>query len=234
LIDRNGVEISRNSLSSLAQLDSSGYSVSLYNQEHHQHNAQAMVTCLAAAAITTDNTLTLVKGTASTPSFSTGTATSFCSPDYPVAVGGFSNANGVELLEAVSAPVWGTSSSLVLLGDVADGQTGAPTGWQVKVINNSIVAAGIISYGICGKAPALQTFVYSVPVPQGVFRVATPFSIFAPVPDGWTAVSSGFDGGRYGTYVDSDVWLQDGIMVGMLQWFESKGYDSAPRRSARS
>ena len=175
LIDSSNAPINRNTLSSAAQLDGGGYAVFLLNSNAtHQHDLEVLVTCLTAAA-TTDNALTLVKATVSAASKSIGTAMSFCPPDSPVALGGFSNADTVLLQDTGSAPVWGTSSNPVLLGDVADGQTGPPTGWQMTVLNTNSAAAGIIAYSICGKAPALQTFIYSVAVPQASFGVKTPF-----------------------------------------------------------
>ena len=229
LIDKNKITINRTSLSSAAPLEGGGYSVSLLNEEHHPHDVEVMATCLATAAAT-DNTLTLVKSTVTTAKQSIGTATSFCPSDFPVALGGFSNADGRVLLQDMgSAPVWGTSSNPIPLGEVEDGQMGPPIGWQMRVFNaNYVSAAEIIGFGICGNAPSLQTYIYSVPVPQqGPFGYRPPFSIFAPVPDGWTAVVSGFDGGPHGHYSALNLWLQDGVVVDMLQWYpDSKNYDS--------
>jgi hypothetical protein len=102
-----------------------------------------------------------------------------------------------------------------------------PGGKSSSYNNDFFSVANAIVFGICGNAPALQTFVYSVPVPQAIFGTKTPFAIFAPVPDGWTRVGSGFDGGQYGDYVMSDLWMQDGIVPGMLSWYSStKDYDS--------
>src|SRR5262249_21683837 len=139
-----------------------------------------------------------------------------------------SNADGTNLQDVGLAPVWGTSSSPILLGDVADGQTGPPTGWQAKIFNNYTGGAlGATSIAVCGKAPSLQAFVYSGPVPQDAFGVPASFSVFAPIPDGWTAVGAGFDGGPYGHYSALDVWMQDGIVADILEWYpDSKDYDS--------
>ena len=49
LIDKNRVTINRTSLSGAAPLDGGGYAVSLFNEEHHQHDLEVMVTCLATA-----------------------------------------------------------------------------------------------------------------------------------------------------------------------------------------
>jgi hypothetical protein len=220
LVDRTNAVLNRNTLSDTAQLDGGGYAVSLLNIYHAVHDIEAIVTCLTAAA-TTDNALTLVAGNATAAPQSVGTATSFCSADFPVALGGFSNADAINLQDVGSAPVWGTSSNPVLLADLPDGQTGPPTGWQVKVSNALTSSAGIISYSICGKAPSLQTFVYSAPTTRGAFGSTNPFSIFAPVPDGWTAVGSGFDGGAYGASSAIDAWVQDGTIIDMQTWFQS-------------
>jgi hypothetical protein len=72
---------------------------------------------------------------------------------------------------------------------------------------------------VCGKSPNLQTFVYAAPVPQSSFSARPIFSVIATVPDGWTAVGSGFDGGQYAEYYTTDVWMSDGNMVDMIQWY---------------
>lgn len=220
LVDRASTVLNRNALSGTVSLDGGGYAVSLLNQYHAVHDIEAMVTCLTPAA-TTDKTLTLAAGNAAAGAQSVGIATSFCSADFPVALGGFSNADAINLQDVGSAPVWGTSSNPVLLTDLPDGPTGAPTGWQVKVLNNLSSNAAIMSYSICGKAPSLQTYVYSVPTTRGAFGNTGSFSIFAPVPDGWTAVGTGFDGGLYGSSLALDAWVQDGTIVDMQPWFES-------------
>src|SRR5262249_26986079 len=136
-------------------------------------------------------------------------------------------ADSRNLLDMESGPVWGTSANPVPLSQIADGQTGPPAGWQVKVFNNFFVPAEIVAFTICGNVPSLQTFVYSVPVPQGAFGNKTPFAIVGPGPDGWSAVGSGFDGGPYGQHRWWDLWMQDGIVVDMQQWYPaSSGYDS--------
>ena len=227
-IDRNGATIGRSSVSSAAQLDGGGYSLSVFNTEHHAKNLEALVICIATA-VSTDNALQLVKSTGTAAKQTIGTATSFCLTESPVAFGGFSTADGRLLRDAGSAPVWGTSESPLLLGDVQDGDTGPPTGWQMQVFNNISASPDFAAFALCGNAPTARTFVYSVPAPQGAFGFRTPFSIFAPVPDGWRAIGIGFDLGRYGQYSASDAWVQDGNIVNVLQWFKNTtGYDSAP------
>ena len=225
MIGANGAKIDRNSLSSLDQLDGGGLSVSLNNVNCHAQQYEAFIGCLSSAA-STDNRLTMAKASVSTPKNSVGDATAFCPADSPVALGGFSSADGAILRDTASAPAWGGSGSPILLADVADGPTGPPTGWQVKVSNTSNTTRSVDSIAICGKAPSLQAFVYSVSSPQVAFGIK-PFSIFSPVPDGWMAVGSGFDGGQYGHYTATDLWTGDGAVVGMLTWFAALGgYDS--------
>ena len=226
LVDRNNTAINRSSLSNTIAIDGGGYSVTHQNTDHHKHEHEVMVTCLSLAA-TTDNSLVLAKTAATANARQLGTATAFCSSEFPVALGGFSNADGPSQLDIGAAPTWGTSSNPVLLADLADGQTGPPTGWQVKVFNSASSAIEIIAYAICGKAPSLQTFVYSARVPQGIFGTATPFSIFAPVPEGWAALGAAFDSSSYGLSSSIDAWLQDGTVVGALQWYPPMtDYDS--------
>jgi len=228
LIDRGGAALNRDAIAAAAQIDGAGFEVQVFNTEHHVKSLEALATCLATA-VSPDNTLQLVKSAGSAAKQTTGTATSFCPADAPVAYGGFSTADGRFLRDAASAPVWGASGSPLALLDVPDGATGPPTGWQMKVFNNISPTPGFSVYALCGKAtPGLQTFVYSVPVPQGAFGFTKPLTIFSAVPDGWTAMGVGFDLGPSGVVAAADFWMQDGNIVDALQWFDNTtGYDSA-------
>lgn len=217
LITSSGGAVDRQNVTSAAQIDGGGYSVSLFNDSHHTHNIAAVATCVSRA-VTSDNTLVLAKATGTAASQDTGSVVSFCPAAYPVAIGGFSNANGSGLQDATSAPVWGTSGNPLFLADVPDGQTGPPTGWQMKVFNGNIPRETIVAYAICGNVPQLQTFVYSSPTAFGNFD-----SVFGPVPDGWSAVGSGFDGAVLLTF---DMWMRDGNVVNNLLWFQPSTYDS--------
>jgi hypothetical protein len=144
-----------------------------------------------------------------------------------VALGGFSNGDGRFLYDYGSSPVWGTSDAPVLLSSLPEGQTGPPTGWSSKIFNpNPTVGATLTAFAICGKSSNLQTFVYTAPVPPSTFTARPLFSVIAPVPDGWTAVGSGFDGGQYAEYYTTDVWMSDGNLVDMIQWYpiDNGGY----------
>lgn len=225
LIDKAGAKLSRSSMSSLEQIDGGGLTQSLYNINCHAQQFEGFVSCLSSAA-STDSKLAMAKASTSAPRTSVGVATAFCPADSPVALGGFSNADGTILQDTASAPVWGSSASPILLADLADGPTGPPTGWQAKVFNSGNGTLGIDSVAVCGKAPSLQTYVYSATLPTIAFGIS-PFSIFSPVPDGWTAVGSGFDGGQYGRYSAMDLWMGDGNVVSMMQWYPTLGgYDS--------
>ena len=140
LIDRSGSGVSKTSLSSAAQIDGGGVALTMDNVEHHAKQWEAFITCLAITA-SSDNTFAFPSGSVSTPKLSTGVANAFCPADFPVAMSGFSNGNGLTLKDVGSAPLWGTSASPVTLGSVADGTTGPPTGWQVKVYNTSFSAS---------------------------------------------------------------------------------------------
>ncbi len=226
LVDPSGATINRSTLSSATQIDGAGYELSVFNEEHHAKILEALAICLATA-VSSDNAFQLVSTSGTAAKTATGTATNFCPPESPVAFGGFSSADGRLLEEASSAPVWGTSADPILLTDVPDGATGPPTGWQMRVFNNISPTPGFIAYALCGKGPSVQTFVYSAPVPQGVFGFTTAFSIFAPIPDGWTAVGTGFDPSTTGVYSSWDMWTQDGNVVDVLQWYAAAtGYDS--------
>src|SRR5262249_17023518 len=150
-----------------AALDGGGYAVSLLNEEHHQHDLEVLATCLSTTA-TTDNVLALVKSTAMVAKQTTAVMTSFCPADFPVALGGFSNAAGRALLKDVSsAPVWGTSANPLILSQVDDGELGPPVGWQTKVFNGNFAATKeVIAFAVCGNAPSLRTYVYSIRVPE--------------------------------------------------------------------
>jgi hypothetical protein len=227
LTDRSGSGVTRSSISSAAQIDGGGYSVTMDNVEHHEKQWEALVTCLAMGA-SSDNTFAFPTGSSSVPKLSYGVANAFCPPDFPVAMAGYSNADGRSIKDYGSAPLWGTSADPITLGSLAEGTAGPPTGWQVKVYNTSFSATvPVTSTAVCGKAPSLQTYVYSAPIPSAVFGVRTPFTVFAPVPDGWTAVGSGYDGGQFGDYSASDLWMQDGNIVNAQVWYlTTKGYDS--------
>jgi hypothetical protein len=217
LISRTGGAVDRQNISNASQIEGGGYSVSLFNDSHHTHNIVTVATCIAIAA-SADNTLVIAKASSTAASNETGTVTSFCPANAPNAIAGFSNANGNGLQDYGSAPVWGTSGSPLALADVPDGQTGPPTGWQMKVFNGNIPRETIISYAVCANVPSLQTFVYSSPTAFGNFD-----SVFGPVPDGWTAVGSGFDGAELLT---SDTWVRDGLITTNLLWFRPSTYDS--------
>jgi hypothetical protein len=187
-----------------------------------------MLICLAAGA-SSDGTLTLVASSTSVARNAVGTVTNFCPADSPVALGGFSSANGIFTSDYGSSPVWGTSAAPVLLSTLPDGQTGPPTGWSSKVFNPDPTSSTTIqAYAICGKSPNLQTFVYSTPVPPAVFTIRPIFATIAPVPDGWTAVGSGFDGGQYAAYYSTDVWMDDGNLVDMIPWYPVNSTFLAP------
>ena len=225
-VDRNGATIDKKTLSSAAQLDGAGYSLSVYNAEHHDKNLQALATCLALSA-SADNALQIVGATGSVAKLSLGTVTSFCPADSPVAFNGFSNADAVAVYDYGGGPVWGTSASPIVLSSLADGTTmGPPTGWQSRVYN-LFGSPTVVAYALCGKAPTMRTYIYSVSAPGATFGLPTAFSIYAPVPDGWTAVGSGYDGGSTAHYLASDLWLDDGTVVGAMQWYpNTTNYDS--------
>ena len=224
-IDGNGVPVDRNAVSSAAQLAGGGFAVSLNNTEHHLKDFEVLLTCLALSAAA-DNSFALIQTASTAAAGAVGTISSFCTADFPVALGGFSNANDIVLQEVGSAPVWGTSANPLSLSDIPDGQTGPPTGWQVKVLNPQRAAAGFTAYSLCAKAPSLQTFVYSVPI---TVAFTASFSIFGAVPDGWTTVGRGFDTGSYAFQTASNVWTQDGTVADAQQWFPNTTYyDSGP------
>src|SRR5262249_38062850 len=122
LIDVNRNTINRGSLSATAPLDGAGYAVTDVNEEHHQHEGEFIATCLAIGGVA-DNALVLVSNSVSVAKRATGTATTFCPAESPVALGGFSNAGGYRLQDLGSAPVWGTSANPVTLASMDDGET---------------------------------------------------------------------------------------------------------------
>jgi hypothetical protein len=226
LVDASGAKLARNALTS-GPLTGAGVSLNIYNIDCHLKEWVASMNCLSNAA-SADNAPVLAKASVQAARGATGTAMAFCPADSPVALGGFSNADGTVLQDVVSAPVWGSSGSAQLLADLPDGQTGPPTGWQVKVQNTGMTTVEVDSYAVCGKAPSLQTFVYSATVPPaGAFGTKTAFSIFGPVPDGWTAVGVGADTGTSAQFKALDMWLQDSVVVNMMVWHSTYGnYDS--------
>ncbi|MEO7157836.1 MAG: hypothetical protein ABI039_09755, partial [Vicinamibacterales bacterium] len=225
LTDSNGTVVDRNAVSSTDQIVGGGFAVSLNNTEHHLKDFEVLATCLALSA-SADNTVALVRATGTAAAGAVGSVNSFCGADFPVALAGFSNANNIQLQDVGTAPVWGTGANPLLLSNIADGQTGPPTGWQVKVFNPQRIEVGVTAYALCAKVPGLQTFVYSVPV---AISFTASFSIFGAVPDGWTSVGTGFDTGSYAFRTAADVWLRDGTIANAQQWFPNTTYyDSGP------
>src|SRR5262249_20998440 len=152
LIDKSGTKIASASLSSLDQLNGGGLTQKLYNINCHGQQFEATLTCLSTSA-STDNRPVMGQASVQTARTAVGVATAFCAADHPVAVAGFSNADGLLLQDIASAPVWGTSANPVLLVDVPDGVTGPPTGWQAQVINQGNTAT-INSYAVCAQQPS--------------------------------------------------------------------------------
>jgi hypothetical protein len=227
-VDRAGAIIDKGALSSGAQLDGAGYLVEVFNTEHHDKNLQALALCIATAA-STDNTLQLVRASGTVAKLTQGTVTAYCPADSPVAFGGISNVDAVSMYDYGAGPVWGTSASPIVLGSLANGTSmGPPTGWQVRVYN-AFSNAPVVAFALCGKAPTLRAYIYAVSAPGSAFGSPTPFSIFAPVPEGWTAVGMGYDGGNVANYLASDAWMDDGTVVSALQWYPaSTSYNSGP------
>ncbi len=225
-VNSSGTTIDKSALTSSAQLNGASYSMSVYNTEHHDKNLEALAMCIATSA-STDNTFQIVQASATIAKLGQGAVAAFCPPDSPVAFGGFSNADAVLVLDYGSGPVWGTSASPTLLSSLADGTiTGPPTGWQSRVYN-IFSSAPVTAYALCGKAPSMQSFIYATASPPSVFGIPTAFSIFAPVPDGWTAVNMGYDGGTIAQYLSSDMWLDDGTIVSIMDWYpDSTAYNS--------
>src|SRR5262249_17143324 len=148
----------RSSLTDVTSILGGGYAVTHQNTDHHKHEFEVMITCLSPAA-TADGSLMLAKTTATANPRSIGTATTFCSPAFPVALAGFSNADAPAQLDIAATPVWATASNPTFLADLADGEAAPPTGWQVKVFNTTSNAVDVIAYAVCGKAPSLRTFI---------------------------------------------------------------------------
>jgi hypothetical protein len=174
--------------------------------------------------------LTLVKTVGNVARASQGTVNAFCPADSPVAFAGFSNADAVAIQDYGNSPVWGTSAAPINLGTLADGSVqGPPTGWQVRVYNVFSSNTAVTAYALCGKAPDMKAYIYTATAPPSAFGLPTPFSMYAPVPDGYQAVNLGYDGGNNAQYLSSDMWLSDGTVIGILSWFPNiRGYDSGP------
>jgi len=229
LIDANGSPFDRNALPGIGALAGGGYSVLLYNTEHHLKDFGVVATCLSLAALGGEGAVTLARASGTAPAGGVGVVNSFCPPEFPAAIAGFSSANNIAAQEVGSAPVWGTSAAAQALANVPDGQTGAPTGWQVKVYNFG-AAAPAVAYAICTNVPGVQTFVYSAPI---VISFTSGFNVVGVVPDGWTGAGAGFDTGSFAFPVATNVWVQDGTVADAQQWFpNSTLYDSgtAPAR----
>jgi hypothetical protein len=96
LIDGSTSTVNRNGPVSAAQLDGGGYSLALLNVDHHVYNVELAATCLASA-VSSDNALIVARAPVTVARQTIGTVRSFCTSDYPVALGGFSNADSKNL-----------------------------------------------------------------------------------------------------------------------------------------
>jgi hypothetical protein len=108
LVDANAVPVSRDSVSSATQITGGGFAVSMFNLEHHLKDFQVLATCLATSA-SADNSVTLNSAASTAAPGQIASVISFCGPESPVALAGFSNADYVGLQDAGLSPVWGTS-----------------------------------------------------------------------------------------------------------------------------
>jgi len=221
-----GAQIDTSSLTSGAQLNGAGYSLSIYNTEHHDKNLQALAMCVSTAA-SSDNAFQLARASGSVAKLTQGTVTAFCPADSPVAFAGFDNADSIFTIEYASAPVWGTAAAPILLSSLADGATmGPPTGWQSRVYN-TFSTQPVVTYALCGKASQMKSYIYSAASPPSAFGLPVEFTMYAPVPDGWSTVGLGYDGGAPAPFISSDAWMSDGTVISAMQWFDNtRGYDS--------
>src|SRR5215218_4065662 len=161
LINGSKTPVDRNTSITSAQINGGGYVVSLISVGEAHHNSwdlEIVLPCLSAAALA-DNTLTIVSNRGSAAANAYSAQISYCPSDFPVALGGFSNADAMWLTDSGSAPAWGTPSNPVLLRELGDGQTGPPGGWQSTVFNRFGVPVLLMAFAICGKSPSLQSFI---------------------------------------------------------------------------
>jgi hypothetical protein len=225
LIDSSGTPVALGTLATLAPIVGGGYSVVIENQEDEGvvEDGEVVITCLDPS-VADDKALVLASGSAFVPASSTITVNAFCGADNPVALGGFSNPGPYASYDLGNAPVWGSASSPQNLGDMPDGQAGAPTGWQATLYNLSNAPATMGVLAICGKAATAKTYVSSAPISSTV-----DFSVFGPLPDGWVAVGAGFAGGVYGAGAHEDIWNDQGLVLDQQQLYPSTigyNYDS--------
>jgi hypothetical protein len=224
LIDSKGAAVDYTLLTSVAQIVGGGYLVSIENTEDEgaHENAELRISCLDPS-VSADHAVILTRASIVTYGQSTASISSFCTADYPVALGGFGDADGLGLYDQGSAPVWGSESNPQHLNDASPAVMGPPTGMNTQMRSESNGLATITAFTICGNVPAARTYLYST--------APTASSVFGPVPDGWTAVGAGFTGLADASV---DVWLQDGVVVDEEQFYPtSTDYDSgsAPIRA---
>jgi hypothetical protein len=140
------------------------------------------------------------------PGNGTAPITGSC-PSPSAAVGFASSVDGVNVGQAYAVYKYGVPPSKYL-DDLTDGLNTFPTGIEQATVNHTTTAKPVMLATYCANVPALQTIIYSVPTTPG-----NPFSIFAPVPDGYNYVGHTFVGGQFGTVNDHNLWGTNGIVT---------------------
>jgi hypothetical protein len=106
IVDRSSATLDRNALSSIDELNGGGYLLGLatVGEAHHNTwNFEIVLSCVAMAA-GADGALVLVKTRGVAAPATSSSLIAYCPADFPVALGGFSNAESVLSLIAIMEP----------------------------------------------------------------------------------------------------------------------------------
>ena len=213
VLDKNGNIVDLSSVTDASVLNGGGQGMAVTNKNLSvAEDFDLIVVCFSPTAFT-DGVATIVKATTQVPPGTSGNVYAHC-PAGNEALGAVSDSGQPGLVNQGTSPIFGTSANPVFLGNVGDGTTGPPTGWEATAYNAGNIIKAIAVQVICGKAPAAQTKVYSATVNQGAGWMAESGS----VPSNRRVVGWGYD--AYYNYVYNyyfryywDLWGDDGNLA---------------------
>ena len=193
-IDNTGKVVDVTDLADGSSMIGGGYQLTVQSSSTVAEDYVLQVICQKVTG-----TVTYVKQTTMVAPGATGNLTGFCAAGWS-ATGTLSNIGQSLRYDMGDAPVWTGPN---YLGNVVTPTMPAPTGWEITATNKGSAQSALTQMIICQMLPAnAMTFIYSKTITAGM-RYALPL----PVPDGYLALSIGFDGYPYNApYGRLDTW----------------------------